>query len=200
MRLISIPSLILLGHLFFVFGCKEEPVDVPTITSLKPPTGRVDSELTIYGSNFSTRASNNVVKINGVECTLLFSSSDSLIVRAVPGVSSGKGSVTVGNLAAISFDDFIVKQHTITSITPTEGSVGDEIIITGSNYGNSANDIRLLFYDSIPADIYDFQSVDATDTIETFKVKVPEAAETGKIIIWIDPIATESETDFTVIP
>jgi hypothetical protein len=200
MRLISIPFLILFGHLFLVFGCKEEPVDVPTITSFKPVAGKVDAVITIYGRNFSTRATENVVKINGIECTLLNSAVDSLVVQAAPGVTTGKISVTIGNLAAISFDEFVIKPHTITSISPMEGTVGDEVTITGSNYTNLSQDVRLLFYDSIPAEIYDYHTIDATDTITTFKTKVPENAATGKITIWIDSTATESATDFTVTP
>jgi hypothetical protein len=200
MRLISIPFLILLGHFFLLFGCKEEPVDVPSITSFKPLSGKVDAVITIYGTNFSARATENIVKINGIECTLLTSSVDSLVVQSVPGVTTGKISVTIGSLAAISFDEFVLKPHTITSISPMEGMVGDEVTITGSNYGNLVKDVRLLFYNSIPAEIYDYNSVDATDTIKTFKVLVPENATTGKITIWIDSTATESMTDFTVIP
>jgi hypothetical protein len=199
MRYISF-ILILVGHLFFVFGCKEEPVAVPSINSFTPLSGRIDTEITITGTNFSEKPAYNTVRINGVECPILSASENTITIKAVSGVSTGKISVTIGNLAALSFNEFVVKAHTITAVSPGEGVVGDEITITGSNYGNSMNEVKLFFYDSIPADIYDYHSSDATDTIKTFKTKVPENAATGKITIWFNSLATESETDFTVLP
>jgi hypothetical protein len=193
-------TLIFVGHFIFVIGCKEEAVTVPSITSFTPLSGRIDTIITISGTNFSKKPAYNIVKINGFECPILSASENTIVIQAVPGITTGKISVTIGNLAAISFDEFVLKPQTITAISPMEGVIGDEVTITGSNYGNSPNDVKLFFYDAVPADIYDYHSVDATDTIKTFKTKVPENAVTGRITIWIDSTATESETDFTVIP
>jgi hypothetical protein len=192
--------LILLGHLFLMFGCNEEAVKVPTITSFTPLTGRLDTLITINGVNFDGHASSNNVKINGFPCPIVSFSPNVIVIRAVPGVTTGKISVTVGNLAALSFDDFILKSHTITDVTPNEGKVGDEIIITGSNYPNSLDSVKVLFYDSIPADLIEYKLVEGSDTIRTLKAIVPQSATTGKIRIRVVSEIAESENDFTVLP
>jgi hypothetical protein len=196
----SIVILILLGHLFFHFGCKEDVVKVPTITSFKPLKGRIDTLITIYGINFDRRADFNKVSVNGFPCPIIsfsYDAIDSIVIKAVPGVTSGKISVTVGALAALSFDDFEVKPHTVASVLPAEGKVGDEVIITGSNYPDAIDSVKVLFYDSIPADIIGYTIADTVTTIRTI---VPTNAKTGKIRVRIVGENAQSENDFTVLP
>jgi hypothetical protein len=191
-------TLIVIGHLFLLFGCKDQPASVPRITSFKPLSARIDTVDTIFGVNFDKRQSNNLVRINGVTCPIISFKENQIIIRVVPGVSTGKVSVATGSLAALSFENFVVRPHTITSISPYEGKPGDELTITGSNYPNTKDSVMVLFYDSIPAAILEYNYV--SDTIRTIKATVPVGAATGKISIRIGPLTAVSDSLFKITP
>jgi hypothetical protein len=191
-------TLILIGHMFLLIGCKDQPVSIPVITSFKPLTARIDTVDTIFGVNFDKRQSNNLVRINGVTCPIISSRENQIIIRVVPGVSTGKISVATRSLAALSFEDFVVRPHTITSISPYEGKAGDEISIIGSNYPNTKDSVFVLFYDSIPAEILEYNFV--SDTIRNIKATVPAGAVNGKISIRIGPLTAVSDSIFKITP
>lgn len=191
-------TLTFIGHLFLLFGCKDQPVSIPVITSFTPLSARVDTVMTIRGVNFDGHQNSNLVRINGVSCPIISFQENVIKIRVVPGVSTGKVSVAVHSLAALSFNDFVVKPHTITSISPYNGKPGDELTIIGSNYPDTKDSVMVLFYDSIPAQILEYNYV--SDTIRNIKVTVPDSAATGKIFIRIGPLMAISDSLFKITP
>jgi hypothetical protein len=191
-------TLTVIGHLFLLIGCKDQPVSIPVITSFTPLSGRVDTVVTIRGVNFDGHQNSNLVRINGVSCPIISFQENQITIRAIPGVSSGKVSVAAHSLAALSFNDFLVRPHTITAFTPYEGKAGDEISITGSNYPNTKDSVMVLFYDSIPAEILEYNYV--SDTIRNIKAAVPAGVATGKISIRIGPLTAVSDSIFKITP
>ncbi|MEI6752939.1 MAG: IPT/TIG domain-containing protein [Paludibacter sp.] len=72
-----------------LIGCTTETIDTtPTITTVSPSTAAAGTPIEITGKNFSTIATDNVVKINDVNVTVLSASETKLVVK-VPVSTSG---------------------------------------------------------------------------------------------------------------
>jgi sugar lactone lactonase YvrE len=78
-----------------------------TLTSFSPVTGEPGTSITLLGTNFSTTATNNVVKFNGTVATVTAAGPTSLAVTVPAGASTGKITVQVGNEIATSATDFV---------------------------------------------------------------------------------------------
>lgn len=107
------------------------------ILSVEPNTGVWGDTIQIKGKNFSFVAANNKVTFKDKIASVI-KSSDSIIKAVVPeGVNSKE--VTVGleiaNRETYAATKFVIKSPTITSITPLTATFGDEITITGDNFG-----------------------------------------------------------------
>jgi|GEM_PF-1642630 gliding motility-associated-like protein len=83
---------------------------IPTITSFTPINGAVGSTVTITGIGFNTTAANNVVRLNGMKCTVTAATATQLTLTVPAGTGHGKFLVTnLGtNLSAYSNNKFIV--------------------------------------------------------------------------------------------
>ncbi|MGD1893512.1 MAG: IPT/TIG domain-containing protein, partial [Cyclobacteriaceae bacterium] len=82
-------------------------------------------------------------------------------------------------------------EPTITSISPTSGSVGDEVTITGTNFSSTLNENTVTFNVAEAA----VEVASATQLI----VKVPEDATTGPVAVTVNE-KTVSGPDFTIAP
>jgi hypothetical protein len=199
----SAVSIVLLGHLLFLSSCKEEPIDVPYISSFTPQTGTIGTLDTIRGANFGLTPEENLVNINGKTCTLLYASATELIIRVVPGISTGQVSVTVDRLSAVSNTDFILMEHRLDSIHPKTGAIGDQITFFVAHLPDPTEefeplrDITLIFND-IPSQISDYTTVN--DSTKSFSAFVPADAVSGKVYVKMGAITAESKNDFEVIP
>lgn len=115
---LKLPLLSLIGvcvlSASLLISCKEDkedteptPTPVPSIISFTPAHGLPQATVTITGTNFSSTLSENSVKINDTEATLLSATTTELVV-IVPETSTGKVSVTRDNKLATSTVDFEV--------------------------------------------------------------------------------------------
>jgi IPT/TIG domain len=197
-------SAILLGHLFLLSSCNEPPEAVPYISSFEPLTGKIGETITIYGTNFSPVAEENLVNINGGTCRILSASSEKIEVIAVPGISSGIVSVTVDRLSAIAYAEFMFMAHRLDSINPKTGPSGTKVDFFGVNFTNANDDfdpikdIRITFNGSIAAPISGYTMVN--DTTRTFSTVVPEGATSGTVSVTIGAVTSSYKDDFEVIP
>jgi hypothetical protein len=73
-----------------------EPLPPPTVESILPTAGVPKMTVTITGNNFSTTASENSVKFNGVQATVLSAKVNELVVEAPAGGTTGLVTVMVG--------------------------------------------------------------------------------------------------------
>lgn len=95
-------------------GCNDIPpgggtiTTAPTISSFSPQYGLPGDQIAIYGNRFSATPSNNIVKFNGVQASVVYASSSLLIVSVPSGAFTGKISVTVNALQGVSATDFEV--------------------------------------------------------------------------------------------
>ncbi|HEY8936169.1 MAG TPA: IPT/TIG domain-containing protein [Cyclobacteriaceae bacterium] len=176
-------------------GCNYTPINVPTIESFSPLTTSVDKEITITGTNFSANSSENLVHINGFPCPVLSATTTQLVIKVVPWASSGTVSVTVDHLTVNSKVDFTLIPHTIDSIAPRSGAIGDKINLGGHYYCDLADSVTVKF-DSIVAPVLNYIPGDST----TFSFTVPKGLQPGttKITVKIGDITVPDKYDFEV--
>ncbi len=107
----------------------------PTLTSITPGSGVIGTVVTLVGTNFGATQGNSIVQFNGAIATPV-SWNPTTIVVPVPVVAiSGPVIVIVGGNAsnAFTFTVTVATGPTLTSLTPSVGASGAQILITGTN-------------------------------------------------------------------
>jgi N-acetylneuraminic acid mutarotase len=95
--------------LLIISGChKTNQPSPPAILRVDPSAGAAGNYVFIYGSNFDTIASNNLVSFNGINAPVIDASDSLLIVQAPAGVTTGKVTVSRHNQRTTSVNDFVV--------------------------------------------------------------------------------------------
>ncbi|MDZ7344934.1 MAG: IPT/TIG domain-containing protein, partial [candidate division KSB1 bacterium] len=163
-------------------------IQPPAIASFTPTNGPVGMFVTILGSNFLTVTS---VAFNGTTVTSFIVDSSTQLRAAVPaGASTGKISVTNSVGTGLSATDFIVTAPpTIASFTPTNGSPGTQVTITGNNFTG----VSSVAFNGAAATSF------TIDSNTQLRAVVPAAATTGKISVANSAGSGLSANDFTVI-
>jgi len=95
---------LLIFSLAFNFSCKKKNDDecpvCPTITSISPTHAKWGQTVTIYGNNFNTNTTANIIKINGhliPSDSIVSGNSSQIVVRIPKGVGTGSVTVDVDN-------------------------------------------------------------------------------------------------------
>lgn len=162
-----------------------------SIIGFAPNNGSGSTTVRIYGTGFSTTATKNTVKFNGVQATIT-SASVAQIVTSVPnGATTGPITVTSPAGSASSAGPFTVgasKSPTITGFTPDIGSAGTAVSITGTNFqttpGSNATRFNLTL------------SKVATATPLSITTGVPAGATSGHISVETPYGTATSTPDF----
>ncbi len=105
----------------------------PAITSFSPASGVQGSSVIITGTGFS---GTTAVSFNDVNATISAITSTQITVTVPPNATSGKIKVTNALGTATSVNTFYVTPF-ISTITPTSGTSGSTITITGTNLAAS---------------------------------------------------------------
>lgn len=159
----------------------------PSITSFTPTSGAVRDTVTITGVNLTGASS--VMFYGDVSAAITSVSATSIVVTVPVGAATGPISVITPSGTAVSDSSFtVIPVPTITSFTPTSGSIGDLVTITGTNF--------------TAASAVNFAGTAAVFTVlggTSITANVPSGAVTGRITISTPyGIATSAE-DFVVI-
>lgn len=164
----------------------------PAITSISPSSGSAGTSVTISGSNFGTTASDNTVKFNGTAATVTSAGSNSLVVAAPAGGTTGNVTVATsgGSAQGPVFTYSAAAAPTISSISPTSGIAGTVVTINGSNFKTTTADNTVKF-NGVAATV---QSATGT----TLKVSAPTAT-TGAVTVTTSA-GTANGPNFTYIP
>jgi RHS repeat-associated protein len=110
----------------------------PMITSVTPPSAEVGGTVTINGSGFSLGGSFATVAFNGVAQPTWTTWSDTSISAAVPaGATSGPITVSLYGFSSPGYSFTVSGAISITGISPTTGSAGTTVTISGSGFGAS---------------------------------------------------------------
>lgn len=181
----------------FTVACSDddETIQQPTLNSFTPTSGPVGTTVIITGTNFSTTASANQVTFNGSAATVSAATATQLTVTVPTVATTGKIAVTVNNKTATSDDDFTVTTTSvgapaITSFTPSSGTTGTTITITGTDFSATAASNTVAFNGTAA-------TVSAASSTQLI-VTVPTGATTGKISVNVDGNTATSTSDFTV--
>lgn len=98
-----------------------------------------------------------------------------------------------GYQSDISIDQVqLIEGPSITSFTPTSGSVNDVVTITGKNF-SAVKDNNVVEFNGVKAVV---TSATATQIVTA----VPKTATTGKIKVLVNGLPIVSKDDFTVVP
>jgi len=167
----------------------------PVILSFTPNTGNgVDgATVTIKGVNFSTTASQNIVKFNGIAAeTPTSAAARSLTVKVPEGVTTGKITVEVQGVSSVATSpaDFTALSPAVTSFTPKNSIVGSTVVITGTNFSPTAAN-NVVKFNGVTATVSEASATSLT-------VTVPEGATTGKVSVTVDEKTGTSSDSFTV--
>lgn len=170
-------------------------VKAPTITDIAPEQGIIGTAVMITGTNFDSDPNRNQVDVNSIAALVTTASSTALTIEIPNGATTGPISVTTSGGTATSPTDFAVTPTpVITGISPTEGTVGTSVTLTGFNFDTVAANNQVTFAgetDPIPAII---QNATAT----TIDITVPQNARTGDITLTNLLGTTASPEPFTV--
>jgi hypothetical protein len=161
-----------------------------TITSFAPESGILGTTVTITGTNFSTMASENMVKFNGVAATVSAATATQLTVTVPAESTTGKITVTINGITKTSAADFTVPAPIIASYFPPIAAAGISVKVTGTNFSPVMTD-----------NVVKFNGEDATVTAASpteLTVTVPAAATSGAISVKVGPHTATSSVDFAI--
>ncbi|NVK53158.1 MAG: IPT/TIG domain-containing protein [Flavobacteriaceae bacterium] len=124
------------------------------ISKLEPNTGVWGDTIKIIGDKFSFVKNNNKV-VFGDKTAKVISSTDKIITCIVPeGITKEKVDIIleIANREALSPEKFTTKKPIITSISPLTATFGEEVTITGDNFGVKP-EYNKVFFGNIEAEI-----------------------------------------------
>ncbi|WP_230688401.1 IPT/TIG domain-containing protein [Hymenobacter jeongseonensis] len=161
---------------------------VPTISSFTPTNGAAGTSVVITGVNFS---GTTAVRFNGTAASGVVVNSSTQITVPVPaGATSGPITVTNAIGTGRSASSFILQPLTISGFTPTSGTGGTSVVITGLHFtGASAVRFNGTLAPSFTVD---------SDTQLT--VQVPTGNTSGPISVTTPSGTGASTISFTVLP
>jgi YD repeat-containing protein len=163
-----------------------------SVIEFSPASGPIGATVTIYGTGFNATPSANTVKFNGTTTTVSSGGTTQLVVTVPAGATTGPISVTNGANTAASSRSFTVTgtgPPTITGFTPTIGTTGTPVTISGTNFDPPVT-VRFNVTPALVTSI-------TTTTLSTI---VPGAAASGKIKVVTPLGAATSAADFIVPP
>jgi RHS repeat-associated protein len=151
----------------------------PSITSTSPTSGAVGSSLTINGAHFG--ATTGVVKFDGVPVATYSSWATNKVIVTIPAGAT-RGPLVVVNSNGIVSNEFTFTVTgavpSVIGISPTSGSTGTSVTISGSNFGTSQGSSTVTF-NGVPAGT-------ATQWgASTVKIPVPAGATTGNVVVTV---------------
>ncbi|MFZ4261377.1 IPT/TIG domain-containing protein [Sphingobacterium sp. HJSM2_6] len=129
-----------------------------------PMEASESAEITLFGDNFSSNASEVKVQINGTDVPVLGASQRRIIVKIPQGLGSGKWTVTVGDHTVESTDEFIyaVKRTVSTLASSSPAATFNFLVNAGMDIDSKGN---LYFTDNFNNCI---RKVSPDGTVTTF--------------------------------
>jgi sugar lactone lactonase YvrE len=177
--------------LTLVSSCKEDEVEEPnlTVTSFTPTSGGPGTVVEVIGEGFSATASENLVKVNGIECPVTAATTTKLTITIPANASSGAISVTVGGKTAQRLTFTFIPPTpllAIASISPTTGPKNTVVTITGTAFSTTLANNVVKLNDKVCT------VTEATAT--QLKVTIPAGSTSGKLKVTVGTATAESQT------
>jgi YD repeat-containing protein len=161
----------------------------PAIASLNPTSGAVGAPITITGSNFGATQSSGTVKFNGTPGIVTSWGTTGIVATVPSGATSGNVVVFASGVNSNGVNFTVVPAPHITSLSPTNGSAGTSVTVTGTNFGSTQGSNGVSF-NGAPASATTWSDTSVVAT-------VPAAATTGNVVVTVSGIASNG-VSFTV--
>ena len=161
----------------------------PAISGLSPTSGAVGTVVTISGTNFGATQGSSTVTFNGTTASPTSWSATSIKAPVPSGASTGNVVVTAGGVSSGGVSFTVVAAPSISSLSPTSGTAGTSVTISGSNFGSSQGSSTLTF-NGIAASPTSWRA-------GTIKAPVPTSATTGNVVVTVSGVASNG-VNFTV--
>ena len=166
-----------------------------SVIEFTPNRGVVGTPVTIYGTGFSVTPGQNAVQFNGVTAVVTSSTATEIVTSVPAGATTGPISVTTSTGNASSATSFVVGESespTITGFSPTIGTVGTAVTITGTNFDPAFQNNKTKF--SLT------HAANTAGTSTTLQTNVPAGAGSGHITV-ITPVGSATSSgDFFIPP
>ena len=159
-------------------GCdndKDTYLPVPVIVSIQPENGASPGEsITIFGGNFSSTASENIVTVGGVVADVTEAANNQLTVLVPESSENGVISVTVNGQTGSS-NITILNTVQITKVTPTAAYKQDTLSVSGVYFGATIAENS--------AKINDINATIISASLRMLKLIVPRDVELGPAMV-----------------
>ncbi|WP_035560612.1 IPT/TIG domain-containing protein [Hymenobacter sp. IS2118] len=161
---------------------------VPYISSFTPASGEAGDDVVLTGLNFT---GTTAVRFNGVLATsVTVNSATQITVRAPAGLTNGRITVTNNIGTGTSATNFTLAPPLISSFTPTSGTSGTSVSITGRYFTT----ITSVTFNGVAATSF------AVNSSTLMKATVPAGATTGPISVTNANGTGTSATNFVLPP
>jgi len=149
----------------------------PSISSLSLTQGPVGATFTVNGSNFGATQGSSSVTLNGAAMTAVNWTASSMDVTVPTGATTGNVVITVNGVASNGVTFTVTPAPAITSINPTAGPVGTNVIITGTNFGPTVGSIQsFVTFNGVQPRASNWTNTSIT-------APVPTGATTGNVVV-----------------
>ncbi|GIF00007.1 hypothetical protein Ari01nite_74710 [Paractinoplanes rishiriensis] len=166
------------------------------VFALVPARGPAGSSVEIGGTGFSATAGDNAVTVDGIAATVSRATTGRLQVQIPSGATDGVVRVEVGGRSATAPRPFRIEAGApvpgITALSTDRGNKNDLVTITGTGFDPDRAHNVVRFHQTVA------QVVEAD--AGTLKVRVPAAAQSGKVSVRTPGGTAESPADFFVAP
>ncbi len=132
----------------------EPEAKAPVLTKIQPSSGYAGDVATITGENFSATAADNKVVVGTAEAEVREATATTLKI-VLPENPEGQAAVKVTVNGKSSKEDITftylkrVLSMVVSGIAPAEGHVGDEVVISGENFGTDPSAVSVLFGEAV---------------------------------------------------
>jgi hypothetical protein len=160
----------------------------PSISSFMPESGPTGTQVVITGTAFTGTSE---VRFNGVVVTsFTIDSGEQITATVPPGATTGPVALDTPEGTATSSTNFtVVPPPSIASFSPSSGSIGTQVVITGSGLTGTSQ----VRFNGTAALTF------AVDSDAQVTAVVPSGASTGPIAVDTPGGTTASSTSFTVV-
>src|SRR5262249_53457651 len=151
--------------------------------------------VTIYGTGFSSSASQNSVSFNGTPATVTSSTATQIQTSVPTGATTGSIAVTSPSGSASSATPFVVSGNgapTITGFTPTMGAPGSSVNISGTDFDTTATNDKVKFNIT--------NAANGTVSPTSIVTSVPFGGASGRISVATPSGMAISTADFFIPP
>lgn len=180
------------GNLSFI---SRVPANQTAIIAITPKSGPVGTQVTIYGQAFSATPSQDSVSFNGTSASVGSATATQIMTTVPTGAATGPITVIAPNGSATSTASFTVTAAsgapTITGFTPSIGTVGTAVSISGTNFDVAMSD-RLKFNTKV--------TTVSSATPTTISATVPVQTGSGRITVGTAGGTAVSSGDFFIPP